>query len=215
MISDPAIATAADYADAMITARRAKNIILLLLLLTLLTQIGIFFGVRYTDVLGAAATTGPSTQPLGSAPDVLNFVSNAAMFLSLILSIVLGFVLLLIVNIMLIGRLIGVARVTSAYIWSLILLFLLFPWQFFLDNVGLSMSQHAWKIPGVLWTWAELVRGAKFSNELTTPNVLHWVRFVAAPLFAVCIVLAIRIKSTRGIRQALGEDDAAHNTVGV
>lgn len=215
MIPDPAIATAADYADAMITARRAKNIILLLILLTLLAQIGIFFGVHFTNVLDAAAATSPSTQPVRNWSDLLNFFSNAAMFLCLVLSIVLGFVLLLIVNIMLIGRLIGVARVTSAYIWSLVLLFLLFPWQFFLDSSGLTMSHIAWKIPGVLWTWAELVRDAKFSNDLTTPNVLHWVRFVGAPLFAVCIVLAIRIKSTRGIRQALGEDDAALNTVGV
>ena len=61
MTPDPAIATAADYADAMITARRAKNILLLIILLTLLTQIGVFFGVRYSNVLGDLSTTMPAT----------------------------------------------------------------------------------------------------------------------------------------------------------
>ena len=61
MTPDPAIATAADYADAMITARRAKNIILLILLLTLLGQLTIFFVVRYTTVLNTVLTTSTLT----------------------------------------------------------------------------------------------------------------------------------------------------------
>lgn len=220
MTHDPGIVTAADYADAMMTARRAKNIILLLLLLVLLAQIAIFFIVKYTNVLVTApALSTATTQPAFMSPATMNFLTNACMFLALVLSIVLGFILLLIVNIMLIGRLIGVARVTSAYIWSLILLFLLFPWQFFLDNVGLTMQQIAWKIPGVLWTWSELARDAKFSNDPFFPNAfIHWARFVGMPLVALIIVLAIRIKSTRGIRQALGEDamvPVVHNETGI
>jgi hypothetical protein len=210
MTPDPAIATAADYADAMITARRAKNIILLLLLLMLLGEVAIFFVVRYTNVLNPVLTVS-TTQPVRDWTPILNFLTNTGMFLSLVLSILLGFVLLLIVNIMLVGRLIGVARVTGAYIWSIVLLLLLFPWQFFLNNVGLTIERISWKFPGVLWTWSELAAGAKFPNDPIFPDAfVHWARFVAMPLVAVLIVLAIRVKSNRGIRQALGEDEAMH-----
>ena len=45
MTPDPAIATAADYADALLTARRAKNLLLLVVFLILLVQLAIFFTV--------------------------------------------------------------------------------------------------------------------------------------------------------------------------
>ena len=214
MTPDSAIATAADYADAMITARRAKNILLLVLLLLLLAQLGIFFGVRYTKALDTIATT-PTTLPSTNWPDMLNFLSNVCMFLAIICSIVVSLVLLLIVNIMLVGRLIGVARVTSAYIWSLLLLVLIFPWQYVLSNVGLTMDRVAWKIPGVLYTFSELSQYAKFPGDFSQPSILKWVRFVVMPLFAAVIVLAIRVKSNRGIRQALGEDDSMRAETGV
>jgi len=124
MTPDSAIATAADYADAMITARRAKNILLLVLLLMLLGQIALFFTLHFSDLLNAV-TTPSTTQPATGRIDLFNFLTNGFMFIALAGSVVLGFVLLLIVNIMLVGRLIGVARVTSAYIWSVILLVLL------------------------------------------------------------------------------------------
>jgi hypothetical protein len=209
MTPDPAIATAADYADAMITARRAKNVILLLLLLMLLAQVAIFFVVRYTNVLNPVLTIS-TTQPVRDYAPALNFVTNGCLFLALILGILLGFVLLLIVNIMLVGRLIGVARVTGAYIWSLVLLLLLFPWQFFLNNTGLTVDRLTWKWPGVLWTWSELASRAKFPTDEINMAIVSWARFVAMPLVAVLIVLAIRVKSNRGIRQALGEDEAMH-----
>ena len=163
MTPDSAIATAADYADAMITARRAKNILLLVLLLMLLGQIALFFTLHFSDLLNAV-TTPSTTQPATGRIDLFNFLTNGFMFIALAGSVVLGFVLLLIVNIMLVGRLIGVGRVTSAYIWSVILLVLLFPWQFFLSNTGLTMERINWKIPGVLWTWSELIRDGKFSS---------------------------------------------------
>jgi len=209
-MSESAIATAADYADAMITARRAKNVMVLILLLLLLAQLAFFFIVRYTDVLnGVSGASTATSKPAWTPPDVLNFVTNGCMFVSLIVCIVLGFVVLLIVNIMLVGRLIGVARLTSAYIWCLILLVLLFPWQHFLNNTGLTIDQAQWKLPGVLYTWSELKLNANFVNELSRAAVLNWARFVGFPLLAVIILLAIQIKSNRGMRQALGEEDVA------
>jgi hypothetical protein len=150
------IAVAADYADAMMTARRAKNWIFILLLLVLLLQIAIFFLVRFnvlklegdvtvTVPTGVDVTTQPAdgaaaTQPGVDASletktkrfgveDVLRYVIPLTDFLGMTLTIVLCVVLLLIVMIMLVGRLIGVSHVTGAFIWCVVLAVLLFPWQ--------------------------------------------------------------------------------------
>src|SRR5450432_97047 len=161
---DPGIATAADYADAMITARRAKNLLVLLLLLCLLGQLALFFLIRF-DVISidsSFSTTMPANINV-NWPDVLHYVMGMTTFLGVTMTIVLGFVLLLIVNIMLVGRLIGLRRATGAYIWCLVLLVLLFPWQSFLNNAGLTPDQATFKIPGVLCTWSELSQNVHFS----------------------------------------------------
>lgn len=226
---DSDIATAADYADAMLTARRAKNVLVLLLMLVIIGQLAVFFLVRYDVVplkqLLAAPTTEPAmattaeaatTGPVAVAPardysDVMNYISGACLAIGLIGTIILGFVLLIIVNIMLVGRLIGVARLTSAYLWCIVLLVLLFPWQAFLNNVGLTPDRIAWKLPGVLYTWNELMlpnHGAKFPEKLDQFSILKWVRYVAFPLAALIMLLVIQFKSNKGMRQALGEEEA-------
>src|SRR3954469_17740705 len=100
-MTDPAIATAADYADAMYTSRRAKNLLVLLIFIMLLVQVGLFFTARYTDYI---ITPPSSTQPAARLFDVMQYVVGLGAFLGVILTIVLSFVLLLIVNIMLVGR---------------------------------------------------------------------------------------------------------------
>jgi hypothetical protein len=67
--STTTIAVAADYADAMMTARRAKNWLFILLLLVLLTQIALFFllkfnVIRLSDEMAVEIT--PATSPAGS-----------------------------------------------------------------------------------------------------------------------------------------------------
>jgi hypothetical protein len=195
------IATAADYADAMITARRAKKLLFFLLLLILLAQLIVFGVARFTDVLfvdPAVAATQPATAPAGVAHDVLRYVIGVTVFLGIVLAIVQSIVLLLLLNIMLIGRLIGVARMTSAVVWSLVLLVLLFPWQAFLET-------YDWKPTGALYTWAELVKDARFPGGLSEHSWLKWWRFVVFPVVALILHLSIRVKSNRGLRQALGE----------
>jgi hypothetical protein len=55
-------------------------------------------------------------------------------FLGVLLVIVLAVVLLLIVAIMLVGRLVGVTHVTSAFVWCIVLTVLLVPWQALLNG---------------------------------------------------------------------------------
>src|SRR6476469_5348803 len=153
------LAVAADYADALMTARRAKNWLFLLLLLILLTQITVFFLMKFnvlrlndtvavntsssaqSSAVDAAATqpTGGTTVTTTTTPkassrvgDILAYAIPVLNFLGVILSVTLCVVLLLLAGIMLVGRLIGVSHVTGAFIWSVVLALMLFPWQAFL-----------------------------------------------------------------------------------
>jgi len=211
----PHIATAADYADAMLVARRAKTTIFLILFFVLLAQISLFFVARYTDyVIPADAKLLSATQSVGASNtekigNLMHYVLGVTTFMGLTLPILLSFVLLLIVTIMLVGRLLGVSMVTSAYVWCLLAALLLFPWQALLNNVNLTRDVADFKIPGVLYTWSELTHettGAKFSNSPIFPTaVLGWARFVGFPLLALIFLMIVQIKSNKGIRQALGE----------
>jgi hypothetical protein len=220
------IATAADYADAMMTARTAKTGLFLLLLLILVTQVSLFIVTRYTSAIfpqpapaGADAIVAPTTetatpdasvelavsttQPTagttsGFAADFVRYVIGATDFLGIVISVVFSAVLFLIVMIMLVGRLIGVSRVTSAFIWSIVLAVLLFPWQAFLDPME-------FKIPGVLYTWRELAGSGRFPGEFTLDGYLKWARFVGFPVVAAIVLLYVQGKSQRGLKQALGE----------
>lgn len=218
------IATAADYADAMMIARRAKSALVLFLLLMLIAQIGIFVFARKTDSIIPAspslaasvavpATTNPSatTQPAAAAGmlvPTLRYLTALIDFLGIVLVVVLAVVLLLITKIMLVGRLIGVAQVTSAFVWCVCLALLLFPWQAFLQNTDFTGD---FKIPGVLYTWPELVHptmGAKFSSEtFDSFSFLRWARFAGFPALSLILLLVIQAKSSRGLRAALGESE--------
>jgi hypothetical protein len=212
-MTDRALATSADYADALLVTRRAKNWLFLLILLMLLIQMAFFFLVRYSDVISAgptiavsSATTVPTTAPAGqpSRRELVHYLSGFTLFLGTILPLLLALVLLLITNIMLIGRLIGVTRVTSALIWCLILMLLMFPWQVFM---GASTNPSDFRIPGVLYTWHDLRSQAHFdaSKDLNVA-IVKWARFFVMPLIATVILLMIQVKSNRGLRQALGEE---------
>jgi hypothetical protein len=224
MTHDPSLALAADYSDALITARRAKNVLVLLIFLMLLGQLALFFTAKYTNYIPVenppAPMGGVTTMPMdpevftssplpSKATDLLQYLVALTGFLGITLSIVLALVVLLLTIIMLVGRLVGVSRVTSAFIWSIVLIVLLFPWQAFLADAHFSSD---FKIPGVLYTWAELVKFAKVGvggNQPTLEGqILHWGRFVAFPLLTIIITLMIQVKSNRGLREALGEVDA-------
>ena len=200
-MNDPSLATSADYADALLVARRAKHVLFLVILLMLLLQVGLFFLARYSDLVVARLnpTTAPTTQPAGR--EFLHYVSGVVLFLGTVLPILLSLVLLLIVHIMLVGRLIGVARVTSAFLWCLLLLLLMFPWQVFF---GASTDPNDFRVPGVLYTWTDLRTRAKFESGDMARQALTWARFCVMPLVATILLLVVQIKSNRGLRQALG-----------
>lgn len=244
------IAVAADYADAMMTARRAKNWLFILLLVVLLTQLTTFFLLRF-DVIrlggqasvsvptGVDVTTQPAeastqpadgtTQPAAAATietatksfqvdDVIRYVIPVTNFVGITMVVVLAVVLLLIVAIMLVGRLIGVSHVTSAFVWCVLLTVLLFPWQSLLigstapsnelpSPYAASAEQHpAFKVPGILYTWPELKRDLHFPNGGLN-GMLKWARYAGLPVVGLLLLLMVQAKSSRGLKYALGESE--------
>jgi hypothetical protein len=231
------LAVAADYADALLVARRSKNCLFLLLLLVLLLQIAVFClyhfdvfhavsKVNITTTPAAAVSVTPEGQPaqahgveitLGLYRWVLNFTT----FLGMTLVIVLAVVLLLTSVIMLVGRLIGVSHLTSAFVWCVFLAVILFPWQALLNSgsgtyEGVPSAGEAYtspakpdqRLPGILTTWTEVERSGQFESKPVTPEVvLHWMRFVGWPVVAIALLMIVQGKGSRGLRFALGESD--------
>lgn len=165
------LANSADYADALLTARRAKAVLTLLVLLVLLTELALFFCLRYYKRLPWGDT--PAEQ---HARDVTQYFVGLLDFAGLILPALLAVVVYLILKVQLVGRLVGVGRMTSAFLWSILLVMLLFPWQAVLNNPSISYDRAAnsigMKIPGVVYTWSEVSNpdfGATFGMTDQTP----------------------------------------------
>jgi hypothetical protein len=215
------VAVAADYADAMLVARRWKNLFFLLLFLCLLIQIAVFFFIRFygtgSVTLIAGSTTQPALTSTHNAAVGLAWLTNFVDFIAMICVVSLVAVLLLIVGIMLVGRLVGVAHVTGAFVWCVVLGALLFPWQSLwnypvADTVqaapaaieNIEVGPH-YGLPGVLYTWPELEHRAHFSNAPYRAASLGWARFIIWPIVALIILGSVQVRSTRGLRFALGE----------
>lgn len=222
MSGTPGLATAADYSEAMSVVRRAKSVLVLLILLMLVLQIAVFFMARYeafpisTWGLSASdSTTQPVTTGSDRLTDVMHYVTGVTLLGGIGLGIVLAMVLMIILHIMLVGRLIGVSKVASSLVWCLILVVFLFPWQTFMNNAGLTQTDF--RVPGVLWTWGELVQRYRFPNDFSAEGwattILSWFRFVGAPLVAVVLTLMIQLKSNRGIKMAMGEDEVLNEVM--
>lgn len=173
-------AVAADYADAMLVARRAKRILGFFLWLILIIQLAIFFTARYvpavrfhadvtsansesksTNVVVLTHQAGDSGTGRELYAPIFEHVIDATDVLGVVLGIVLPVILLLIIFVMLVGRLVGVAHMTSAFCWSIVFLVVLFPWQALWNNNAL---------PGQAWHAAAAQAAAVDSTATTRPS---------------------------------------------
>lgn len=169
---------------------------------------------------GSATSVPPSTaQPPDAADnnharanllrEGLCYLTAGIHFLGVIFGLMLILCLLLIINIMVIRRDIGLTKVTSAWVWCVFLVLMLIPWQSFMSGTLVN----DFRLPGVIYSWSELTHpteGAKF-GQLTSmefgSTLLRWARFVIWPSVAVVLLLMVQAKSSRGIRAALGETE--------
>lgn len=186
--------------------------------------------------VSAEATTQPARSvTLRADNDTLRAVLKYAVDLTVFLGVTLGLVMLvavfLMMMIMLVGRLLGVTHVTSAVVWAALLMVFLFPWQVFFNRADDAIAAVSptpgdavltdapagaatvstapdFYLPGVLYTWSELVRDARFdADDDLMVAILKYARFVGFPLLAVILLVIVQTKSSRGARFALGEAD--------
>ncbi len=211
MTQTPLIA-AADCADSLLTTKRTRIVLFVLILFTLLAQLTLFFVVRYKHphLLEAPATPGEK-----NSADLLQYFIGMLDFAGMILPAMLTVTLFVTLQVQLVGRLLGTAKMTTALLWSVLLFLLLFPWQAVLNNPAINSDVNATaiglKIPGVLYTWAEFARGTGNATFVIAAddlklNILHWARFVGFPVFAVLLLIWIQFKSDGGLKQAMGRD---------
>jgi len=196
-MTQTSLAAAADYSDALLTTRKAKNVLFWVLFVIIIGQMAIFFAVRYSDVFTTAATQPAQLPPWAV---FLKYLVNPSAFLGIVFVLVLAADLMLMVLIMIMARSLGVARVTSAFLWCVVLGVMIFPWEAFLYFPGIG--DNDFRIPGVLYVWSEVLTDAKFTGNVA----LKWARFVGFPILALFILMAVHFKSRRGLRQALGEN---------
>lgn len=199
------IAIAADYADALLVARRAKSLLVLLLVLIVLAHLAIFFTAHFAPDVLHRAVAGTTTQPSRwNVSDFLHYLTAASLFGGIIFSVLLVLTLFLTIHIMLVGRLIGVRDVTRALTTSFLLLVLLVPWQTLLVTQGLTATDVV--LPGILSTWREVSTHVPMTGGEMGPQVLYWARFAAFPIFGLILLLLIQVRSGRGLKYALGEE---------
>ena len=221
------VAIAADYADALLVVRRAKRLLLLLLLLTLLGQVALFACVHFgilkpslqgvrtiattIPIAGGITAAVPDTTSSARAGEMLHYLTVLTLSSGVVFGILLALTLFLTVHIMLVGRLIGVAYVTRAFVLSLFLALLLFPWQ----TILATREVRDIVLPGVLYTWGEL--SGRVPGEATGDfwhQAMYWARFVAWPLVTLIVLLLVQVRSGKGLKLALGEEEVLSVDVG-
>lgn len=212
------LAVAADYADALMTARRAKNLLFLFILAILLIQVAVFCLAKFNVIVVVPAESVATTQPAAKTnlAAIVSYAIPVLNFAGVAFSIILTVVMLLLVTIMLVGRLIGVSNVTGAFIWGVLLVVLMLPWQtLFISQgdypvAGASASvveQPAFKWPGALYTYAELKNDYADKPTTIDGHIWHWGRYAGLPALALLVLLLVQLKSGRGLSYALGEAD--------
>jgi len=208
-----------EYTSAFQSVRCAKNVFWWLILLSLAVQ-GAAFGLTYWGGLVDAehavaptpAATETATQPTGAAVDeksaaveqaefwsqILFWALPATKFLAFVSALLLTAVLLLAVLTSLVGRLGGVAGLTGAMLWSLVLLAMVTPWQQALRTTFAC---------GALYNMGDLIQAVRgirpdwgAANVKMLDQVLFHARFLGYPVLTLLVWLVVQVRFARGYR---------------
>lgn len=107
--------------------------------------------------------------------------------------------LLLMMLVILVAQAPGVAPMTSGLIWSVLLVFMTLPWQYFAND---------FPVPGVLYGYGELLNTLRpIVTGESVPgfqHVLVFGRFIIWPIIALVMLLGISEKFREGLQLAIG-----------
>lgn len=204
------------YTSAMRSLRAARNLLAALVLLAILVQLAGFILVNFTGVLDAKfagsspqAATLPSEDAAQPADDTsadiaraalyeasLNWALPAAKFIAMVSAILLSLIILLAVKVSLLGRLTGMAKLISAFLWSLVLLMMVTPWQQVLSG---SFASGALFNLGELLEYSRRINPAFGAKGVTTLDLaFFYARFAAYPALALLVWCVVFAKFARG-----------------
>jgi len=202
------------------SVRAGKNVFMFILAGMILLQLAGFVLVNFVGVIDEveAAPIGPGlhattqevrqqaearAQAAGRATQwqvMLRWVFPATRFLAFVMGVLAVLTLMFAVKLSLLGRLGGIPGFMSAFLWSLILLATVTPWQQLL-NGALAC--------GALYNLKELVTSAervKASWGAADADLLDWIfyyaRFIAYPVIALLIWLVVMTKFARGYKDS-------------
>jgi hypothetical protein len=124
-------------------------------------------------------------------------VTQIGSLLAVTSQVIIVFVTLLVV---LVAQAPGVAQITRALIWSVLLLFMFLPWQYFAKN---------FPIPGIMYSYAELV---ELIGPLKVPGgkampIMYWLmygRFILWPILGMLVMIITGERFRAGIMLAIG-----------
>ncbi len=215
-------------AEALRSLKAGKNIFMTVVLLVLLTHIGSFLAVQFGGVIDppppkdqSVATTQPATQAAEANAEqetreaynramyeeTLRWALPACRFFAVVASLLAVLTFMFAVKLAIIGRLGGIANYMSAFLWSLILLAMVTPWQ---QVLGSSFAS------GVLFNLGELtsyVEKIKSSWGASTPGplevALYYARFIAYPVIALLVWLVVMVKFAAAYRAGFAAMQAA------
>lgn len=219
--SDPDPDSIQDYAGALRTIRGARGLFLLLLLLSLFLQIGVYCAARWTQVLEPAQAeiatpiegAAPAAEESAEAENekfatiyyVLLLVMPLSEFVGQISCGALLLCYLLATNVALSGRLGGVRGSVSAFFWMVVLMAMLFPWGRWLGDLPGQVQ-----VPGVYATFSEMTHlPTEFADR--THQVTHYARHLGFPVLTLLIALLGDRKYAKGCRLALRQIEARLN----
>ncbi len=196
-----------EYAAAFKSVRCAKNLLMILLLLAIVAQMACFVMVEFVgvvDELHAVKEAGGSGKeaPAGACgtwEQMMVLLLPGTKFAAVVAAALLSLTLLVGLKISLVGRLGGAAGLVGAFFWSLILLAMVTPWQ------QVLRGQFA---VGALYNYGELLNeAAKIKPSWggagvnLVDEIIYYARFVAYPVVAFFVLIAVQIKWSGGFKQ--------------
>lgn len=153
-----------------------------------------------------AATRKAAAKPAAPAAETrkaqlwyeqLIWIMPATKFLALAASVLLTVAVLLALQLSIVGRTGGAGPLASGFMWSLVLLMLLFPWSQILPGTPLA---------GALYSLDDLIAATKTLQQPThqptwTVALPYYARFVFYPAFALLVWMLVQSKFSLGYRR--------------
>jgi len=200
------------------SVKAGKNWFMLFVVLAILVQLGGFSAVNWVGVIDElhrpepteTPASEPATQPgaepeaVGAATmwnDILHWVFPATKFLAFAAGGLTVVTLMLAVQLSVVGRLQGIASLTGAFLWSLLLLAIVTPWQQVL--AGSFAAGALYNLGELTEITAKVKPSWGATGVQLLDQIIYYARFVAYPVLGLLVWLAVMLKFAGGYKQSI------------